>query len=75
MPNDMHRLSYHSNEADGDGDECSCPSCRVNYIVIDDWNKCRQCGLILGEVMMYVCHQPDCPCGLGGPTCSILSGQ
>lgn len=57
------------------GDECPCPSCRVEHIVIDAWNRCSECKMLLSETMHYVCPHPKCPCGLGGPQCSILFGQ
>lgn len=30
--------------------------------------KCGQCGLILQQVMGYVCNHPNCPTGLSGTT-------
>lgn len=33
-------------------------------------SKCSQCGLELSQTMGYVCSQPNCPTGLGGPTCN-----
>ncbi len=36
------------------------------------WNtkNCSLCGLELKGVMGYVCPQPGCPTGLGGPMCN-----
>jgi hypothetical protein len=31
--------------------------------------ECSQCGLVLEEVMHYVCASTKCPTGLGGPVC------
>ena len=28
---------------------------------------CNKCGIELSDVMMYVCMNPGCPTGLGGP--------
>ena len=38
-------------------------------------SKCGKCGLELSQVMGYVCSQPNCPTGLGGPTCINSTGQ
>ena len=31
--------------------------------------QCSACGLVLHEVMGYVCSRVPCPSGLGGPLC------
>lgn len=36
-------------------------------------NQCGKCGIKLEGVMMYCCPHGDCPCGLGGISCTVLS--
>ena len=38
-------------------------------------NKCGQCGIELHQVMGYYCPQPNCPTGLGGPSCTGQIGH
>lgn len=32
-------------------------------------SHCVKCGIELSNLMMYVCVNPGCPTGLGGPVC------
>ncbi|MGF6837050.1 hypothetical protein QF001_000917 [Paraburkholderia youngii] len=32
--------------------------------------KCGKCGINLTDVMSYCCPHADCPCGLGGFSCT-----
>jgi hypothetical protein len=32
---------------------------------------CGQCGMHICQLMHYVCSQPNCPAGLGGPSCQL----
>ena len=48
-------------------DECDCPLCKPKVKFVRDYDHCYQCGLKLSEIMSYVCMNPGCPCGLGGP--------
>lgn len=34
---------------------------------------CGKCGIKIEGVMGYYCPQPNCPCGLGGITCGVLT--
>lgn len=36
-------------------------------------NQCPKCGMILTDVMGYVCSSPDCPTGFGSPFCKDSS--
>lgn len=59
-------------------DECNCPTCKgTGKLPKSDWtqdvyilpnHRCNRCGLILGQVMGYVCPEVNCPVGLGGRT-------
>jgi hypothetical protein len=35
---------------------------------------CAKCGIALAQVMSYCCPRNDCPCGLGGITCTGSTG-
>jgi hypothetical protein len=35
--------------------------------------NCGKCGIALGDVMSYCCPQADCPCGLGGFSCTAAA--
>ncbi len=43
--------------------------------IVPPTSRCGKCGLELSQVMGYVCSQPNCPTGLGGPTCINSTGQ
>lgn len=69
MPNGMRQSDSSKDEWDG---------WDIKYPTLPEWhpnlhkaNHCSKCGLTLSEIMMYVCPHPDCPCGLGGPVCTI----
>ncbi|TCG09347.1 hypothetical protein BZM27_05975 [Paraburkholderia steynii] len=34
---------------------------------------CGKCGITLSPVMGYCCSRTDCPCGLGGVTCTTTA--
>ncbi len=36
----------------------------------DSTAKCGKCGITLSPVMSYCCSRGDCPCGLGGFSCT-----
>lgn len=65
----MDEIRYHGHKIvwDNEDDECDCPLCKPLPVWRVD--QCSKCGLQFSQVMMYVCPNIDCPCGLAGPVC------
>ncbi len=68
MSNTEGKIVYFTHKTTPEADECDCDLCDPKKWEFD-FDYCHKCGLKLSQVMMYVCPNIDCPCGLAGVVC------